>query len=384
MSRSILVVAGEVSGDMHAARLIRRLRERMDGGDGDLRVWGIGGDGMAAAGVELRYHVRDMAVLGLSEVLRRYFWFRRVFRDMVRRMEADRPDAVLLVDYPGFNLRFAAEAKRRGIKVLYYISPQVWAWKASRIPKMARLIDRLFVILPFEVEVFAGQGLRVDFVGHPLVEETAAALAAPARELAWGGGGGPRLALLPGSRRQEIDRILPALVETAERLRGRLGCRPLIAAASEEAVPTLRALAGDIPVVAGATREVLRQAEFGLVASGTATLEAALMECPHIVVYRTAPLTWCVGKRVVKLPHIGLVNIVAGEELSREFLQQEAAPAAMAEHVAGILGDPARLAGQVQALRRVRDRLGDEAAVDLAEAVLEELQSPPEERIPSA
>jgi len=375
--RSVLVIAGEISGDMHAAKLIRELKQRGSG----IRFWGIGGEEMEAAGVELEYHVRDMAVLGLSEVIRRYGWFRKVFHHMLELAAERQPDAILLVDYPGFNLRFAKQIKKRlGTKVLYYISPQVWAWKASRIPKIAATVDRLMVILPFEVDCYAGHDLQVDFVGHPLVDEVAAARATERSELPWGGAGeqsgsdGLRLALLPGSRAQEVERILPVLVEVVKRLPPN-AVRPLIAAASPELEPRVRELSGGLPVVLGQTREILLQAEFGLVASGTATLEAALCHCPMAVVYRTAAFTWFVGKRVVKLPNIGLANIVAGREAFREFLQDDADPAAIAAHVSEVALQPERLAEVRAATLEIESKLGGGSGhASLAEILLAEIK----------
>ncbi len=197
MSRRLLVVAGEVSGDLHAGAVVEALRKR----EPELEVFGIGGDRLEAAGTELLFHIREMAVFGPFAALAKYPFFRKVFAAMVRAAEERRPDAVLLVDYGGFNLRFAAQMRKRGIKVLYYVSPQVWASRRGRIKKMAAAIDRLMVIFPFEPEVFAGTGLRVDYVGHPLVDEAAEAHAHPAKRLAWDGE--PHIALLPGSRRQD-------------------------------------------------------------------------------------------------------------------------------------------------------------------------------------
>jgi len=370
-ARSVLVIAGEISGDMHAAKLIRELNERESG----IQFWGIGGDEMEAAGVHLEYHVRDMAVLGLSEVIRRYGWFRNVFHHMLELAAERQPDAILLVDYPGFNLRFAKQIKKRfGTKVLYYISPQVWAWKASRIPKIAATVDRLMVILPFEVECYAGHDLQVDFVGHPLVDEVAAARNQGRVDLPWGAESGLRLALLPGSRAQEVERILPLLVETVKCLPSG-SVRPLIAAASPELEPRVRELSGGLPVVLGQTRELLLQAEFGLVASGTATLEAALCHCPMAVIYRTAAFTWFVGKRVVKLPQIGLANIVAGREAFKEFLQDEAAPNAIAEHVRAVALQPEALAQAKAATLEIEGKLaGGAGQRSLADIVQHELE----------
>lgn len=368
--KQILVIAGEISGDMHAAPVVRAARDARP----DLRFFGIGGDAMAAAGVEIVRHAREMAVLGLWEVLKRYGFFRRVFADMVRQLDERRPDAVLLVDYPGFNLRFAAEAKRRGIRVLYYVCPQVWAWHRSRIPRMARIVDRLFCIFPFEPEVFAGTGLDAEFVGHPLVREARRALEAPSADLPWPGE--PRIALLPGSRRQEIERILPMMLEAATRL----DAGYLLAAASEEMADLSHDLLARsarkpprIEIVTGATREILRQARAAMVASGTATLETALMGCPMVVLYKAASLTYAIGRRLIRVPHLGMVNLIAGRELCPEFIQQ-ADPDRLAGTVRELAADTPARAAMLDGLREVVARLGDGGAAErVAAELLEEI-----------
>ena len=361
---------------MHAAHVVREARKRSP----DLRVSGIGGDELGAAGVEILHHVRDMAVMGLAEVIRRYGYFKRVFDEMVRVAESRRPDAVLLVDYPGFNLRFARAMHERGIKVLYYVCPQVWAWHRSRVPRMAQIIDRLMVIFPFEVEVFSGTGLRVDFVGHPLVDEAKKAQAEPIQALPWGGS--PKVALLPGSRRQEIYRILlPMLGAAAEIERKNPHARFLLAAASPEMADACRALLATasqkpshIEIMTGATRQILRQASAAMVASGTATVEAALMGCPMIVVYKTAPLTYFFGRMLVRVPHLGMVNLIAGRELCPEFIQHAATPRAMADALRPLLSETEQRNIMVRGLREVTDKLGGGgAAARAASIILEEL-----------
>lgn len=374
MSRTVLLVAGEVSGDMIAGGLVRAVRARAP----DVRFVGIGGDELKAAGMELRHHVRDMAVMGLAEVLRRYGFFRRVFREMVETARDLQPDLVVLVDYPGFNLRFAREAKKLGLKVLYYVCPQVWAWHRSRIPKMVRIVDRLLAIFPFEPAVFEGTGLRVDFVGHPLADAAAKVRTEPSVPLPWQGE--PRVALLPGSRRQEIQRILPALLGAAKLLEARHpGLSFIIAAPSEEVagrVKTARQEAGPGParceVVVGQTRQVLRQARAALVASGTATIETALMECPQVVVYKTSWLTYAVGKRVVRVPDIGMVNLVAGRRLCPEFVQGAATPEALAAALEPLLGDTPERAAMLGGYREVIRALGDGGAAEKAAGILVE------------
>jgi lipid-A-disaccharide synthase len=364
-----MVVAGEISGDLHAARLIEALRRAHPA----VACFGIGGDEMRKAGVEIIQDAAEMAVLGLWEVLKRYFFFRAVFRRTVRELELRRPDAVLLVDYPGFNLRLAAAAKARGVKVIYYICPQVWAWKKSRIPRMAKIVDHLLTIFPFEPAVFAGAGLRTDFVGHPLVDESAAAHAET--PIALPGDGLPILALLPGSRRQELERILPVMWTAARRVEQRTPVQCLIAAASPEManlaadlLPRLGPGPSRFDILTGRTRQILRQAAAGLVASGTATVEAALMGCPMVVLYRTSRITYEIGRRVVKVPHLGMVNLIAGRTLCPEFIQEAAQPDAIADAVEPLLGDSPSRQTMVAGLAEVTAALGAGGAAERAAA----------------
>lgn len=379
MSRSVLVIAGEISGDMHAARVVEAVRSRRP----DVRFWGIGGDELEAAGMEVPYHVREMAVMGLTEVLQRYFFFRKVFHRMQALARERRPDAVWLVDYPGFNLPFARKMKKLGIKVLYYICPQVWAWRRSRIRRMARDVDRLLVIFPFEVDVFAGTGLRVDFVGHPLVEEAQRVLDGTEADLPWPGE--ERVALLPGSRVQEVERILPVMLEAAKRLemkRNNMGF--MIAAPSSriaEVASHIVEASGDKPerteVVVGRTREALKQARAAMVASGTATIETALMRCPMIVVYKTAALTYWFGRRLVCVPDIGMVNVVAGKRICPEFIQEQAQPDKMAEAMEVILDGTPERDLMVRELESVARALGEGGSAErAAEIMLEEISAP--------
>ena len=369
---NLLVIAGELSGDMHAARVIESLRRQHP----ELAVWGIGGDGLAAQGVELLQHVRDMSVLGLVEVLKRYGFFRRVFNNVLREVDRRQPKVALLIDYPGFNLRLAAQLKKRGVRVIYYVCPQVWAWHRSRIPKMAKIIDRLLVIFPFEVEIFSGTGLDVQFVGHPLVESAKAVFDLPVEPLPWPGS--LRVALLPGSRRQELERLLPDLLAAAARLEQAYPeAGFLLPAATPEMEKLALAMIGDaaekptrLAVVSGKTRQILRQAKAAWVASGTATLETALMECPMVVVYRTATLTYHIGRRLVRVPYLGMVNLLAGRELCPELIQDAVTPDNLVRAITPLLDDtPARRA-MVDGLLTVKQSLGSGGAADRVAEVL--------------
>ena len=372
MTKSVLLIAGEVSGDMHAAGLVRAVRKK----NPDVHFFGIGGDELRAAGMEIKVDARDMAVMGLAEVVRHYGFFNRVFASMLDLARTRKPDAVVLVDYPGFNLRFAAKAHGMGLKVVYYVCPQVWAWHRSRIPKMARIVNRLIVIFPFEPDVFRNTGLKVDFVGHPLVDVTRAALSEPARSLPWTGE--PRIALLPGSRRQEIERILPVLLSAAALIEKRKpGASFILASPSQEIADRARAILSaqaDKPahceIVVGETRQVLRQARAAMVASGTATIETALMGCPLIVVYKTSPVTYFFGRLLVKVPHIGMVNVVAGRELCPELIQDAATPEALAAALIPLVDDTPERKAMLAGLEQVRDALGQGGAAERAGDVL--------------
>jgi lipid-A-disaccharide synthase len=373
-----MIIAGEVSGDMHAARLVRALRSRVP----DAEVFGIGGEAMRETGVDVRYHTDEMAVMGFTDVVRRLGFFRRVFREMTELAATRRPDAVLLVDYPGFNLRFAARAHAMGVTVIYYICPQVWAWHRSRIARMAAVVDHLITIFPFEADVFDGTGLRADFVGHPLVGETEQARRGPSRRLPWSGT--PRLALLPGSRDHEIARMLPVMWDAAAHLESRhpdLSC--IIASpsarAAEVAAATVQGRAGGPArwsIVTGQTRHVLREARAAFVASGTATIESSLMRCPMVVVYRTALLTYLLARMLVKVPRIGMVNIVAGRPLCPEFIQHRATARRLAAAIGPLLDDTPKRAAMLQGLDDVNAALGERGAEDrAAELILDDLSA---------
>ena len=380
MPKKVMVVAGEVSGDQHAARLVRDLRAARQ----DVDFFGIGGDALRREGVRTVVDARDMAVVGFFEVLARYPFFRRTFRRMADLLVAEKPDALLLVDYPGFNLRLAAVAHARGIPVYYYVSPQVWAWHKGRIPKMARILDLLMVIFPFEVDVFKGTGLKTVFVGHPLVESVRRTLARPSPELPWPGGA-RRVAILPGSRRQEIQRVLPPMLDAARELRRRDPATAfLIPAASEEIrglvearlaarPPEERAAVG---VVTGQMREVARQARAAMVCSGTATVETALLRCPMIVVYRTAAPTYWFGRLVIRVPWLGMVNLIANRTLCPEFIQNAARPAPMADALEALVADGPARASQVAGLDAIARTLEGEGRVPSAGQVVAETLGP--------
>jgi lipid-A-disaccharide synthase len=359
--RSILIIAGEVSGDQRAAELIQALRKKSP----ELVFFGIGGERMRNEGVETLHDVEDMAVMGLSEVLRRLSFFRGAFKRMIREAETRKPEAVILVDYPGFNLRFAARAHAMGIKVIYYICPQVWAWNRRRIPRMAKIIDRLISIFPFEADHFEGTGLQVDFAGHPLVDEAARVMQDAESALPWKGK--PNIAILPGSRKHEIERMLPEMLGAATQILQSHPDASFIIPTPDtdiqhmienEIRKCLDHIPDHIAVVAGSTRQVLRQARAAMVTSGTATVEASLMRCPMIIVYRVAPLTYIAGKLLVKVNHIGMVNVIANERICPELLQGNASASTMANQIEPLISDEDARARMLIALDSVNAQLG--------------------------
>lgn len=353
-SRTLLILAGEMSGDLHAARLLKALKTM----DPSLRAWGYGGEALAAEGMEIVEHTRDLSVMGLVEVLKHYRYFRRIFKTLVARVRAQPPDAILLVDYPGFNLRFARAVRDLGVPTVQYICPQVWAWKRSRIPKMTRVLDQLICIFPFEPPLFKDTLLHAGYWGHPMVEETLAVQADPD----WGVG--PRLALLPGSRIQEVDRLFVPMTEAAIRLRTLYPSLQIrVAAATPALAERMGRMLESIPggetveISLGKTRELVKGADTALVTSGTATLETALLGTPMLVVYKTSALTYAIGKRLIRVKYIGMVNLIAERELCPELIQDAATPESLAAAAAPLLTDtPARRA-MLEGLATVRDTL---------------------------
>lgn len=351
----LYLVAGEASGDSRGAELMRALREQMPG----VEFFGAGGPQMCAlAGGEFFDWVHE-AVVGLWDVLKKYGYFRAQFARMLADIDRIQPDALILIDYPGFNLRLAkaVRARRPGVKIIDYISPQVWAWNRGRIPKMARYLDLMLCIFPFEKPLYEASGLRTEFVGHPMLDSLAAKRLGIERE--------PDLvALLPGSRGKEVRKIFPAMIEAAKRMRAQNpGLRFATAAASETLASEMRALAGGAcEVSVGTAHDLMQRAAAGMVCSGTATLEAAYFGLPMVILYKVAWLTWVVGKQVVRVPHLGMPNILAGREIVREFLQDDAQPEPIAAAMLALVNDAGTRSAQQKELASVISQLGEPGA----------------------
>jgi lipid-A-disaccharide synthase len=371
----ILICAGEASGDMHAAALMRALRERIPG---PVVFRGFGGDAMQAEGAEIFYHTDRTAMVGVTPILKNLPFLVGMMRRMKREIIRWKPDLVLTVDYPGMNLRLAKFAHDRGFKTVHYICPQVWAWHRNRIPKIARMLDLLLCILPFEPDLFKGTPLKAVFTGHPLVHRAAETRAEPPAALPWAGR--YRIALLPGSRSGEITHILPRLLEAARKLESLLDgdCSFVIPAPSRAMRALGEAVLAAAPVrpqrlffVDGQARQVMLQAQAAAVASGTATLEACLMRCPTVLVYVASPLTYRIAKFVIKgVRHLGLANIIAGRDVMPELLQDAFTPLRLADLLHRYLTDPETRKQAIADLDDTNAKLGSgDASARAADAI---------------
>ncbi|MCC7417331.1 MAG: lipid-A-disaccharide synthase [Acidobacteria bacterium] len=364
MSLRILLSCGEPSGDLYAGALTRELKAC----DPSAEVSGLGGPSLAAAGGVLLEDYRGLAVTGLTEALakvpRSYATIRRL-TDAARRA---RPHALVAVDFPDFNFPLARRVKRLGIPVIYYISPQIWAWRAGRIATIREIADRVLVIFPFEETIYREAGVPVEFVGHPLID--LAAPSAPRGEFLRARGlapEAPTVALLPGSRPNEVARILPTLVAAAGLIRQRVPAAQFLiarAAGLEDRLYEAARSGADAPVtmVEGETDAILASADVALTASGTATVQTALHDTPMVIVYRLSPLTYRIGRRLVRLESVGMVNLIAGEKIVPELIQDAFTPEAVAREAIALITDAGRAATVREGLARVRARLGGPGA----------------------
>ena len=374
MAKKLYLIAGEASGDARGLELMQALRER----DPSLEFFGAGGREMRAFGGAHFTDWADEAVVGLWDVLKKYGYFKGEFNRMLADLAQVQPDALILIDYPGFNLRLAREAHRRfpKLKIIDYISPQVWAWNRGRIPKMARYLDLMLCIFPFEKPLYEQSGLRAVFVGHPMLDSLAAKRTGQPRD--------PRLiGLFPGSREKEVRKIFPAMVEAAIRMKHQ---RPELTfeasaashALAERMLATLQLFGHDetfCRVTVRSSHELMQRAIAGMVCSGTATLEAAFFGLPLCVVYKVAWLTWVVGKQLVKVPFLGMPNVLAGREIAREFLQDAATPQALADETLRLATNAEQREAVQAELAAVIAGLGEGGAAQrAADAILDELE----------
>ncbi len=378
--KSVMIVAGEASADRYGSRLIRTLRSLP--GRGDLRFLGTGGDRMAGEGIQLFAHIRDLAHIGPREAIAHLPMYFRVFSRLVRAAREVMPAVAVLLDFPDFNLRLAKKLRTRGIPVIYYISPQLWAWRSGRVSIVKKYVDRMMVILPFEEEFYKNHGVKADFVGHPILEEFAPVYDR-ARFLRKIGLDPERrtLAVLPGSRRKEIDYNLPDFLRAARIVGRRAGTQCLISVAPTIEMSHLLEVArqvlsrdelegGDYRFAAADSRDILANCDFGIVKSGTSTLEAALVGTPFLIAYKLSAASWMVGRKLVRTPFKGLVNLIAGREVVPEFIQDLASPDALSRTVLEHLDSPDRMGAMKIQLGKVRELLSSRCASEQVAAAV--------------
>jgi len=356
----VVIVAGEASADLHGSSLVKAMKRL----NPDIAFWGIGGEKMAQAGVKILTHSSEMAVVGLTEVFYRLRTIHKASKKLKSILKNNRPDLLILIDYPDFNIHIARTAKRFQVPVLYYISPQVWAWRSGRVRKIARRIDRMAVILPFEKAFYNQRLMNVEYVGHPLLDVCPREVDRKQVILKLGADHGhPVVGLLPGSRKEEISNLLPIMVNAAEIL-GRsypeIQCVLPLAPGIE---PTLAQSILDnsevsIKVFQGDIYEVLSVCDVALVSSGTATLETAIMGVPMVVAYRVSPISHRVGKMIINVPFISLVNLVGEEEVVPELIQDEVTADRLAHEVQTILEDTEVRASMIKKLELIKEKLG--------------------------
>lgn len=369
-AKDIFIIAGENSGDLHGSNLVRELLKM----DPTLRISGIGGNQLQQAGVNLIANIVDrLAIIGLTGVLWNAERIIRLYIKVLRFFDSVKPAAVILIDYPGFNFKVMRAAKKRGIKVVYYIMPQVWAWHQSRINTLRDLTDRMLVVFPFEKKLCEVNGMKqVRYVGHPLLDVMNLTMTKDEVFEKFGFDPDKKLiGLLPGSRKPEIDRLLPCMVGAAERIKKAMPdvqfALPRASTIKPELIQYYLSTSDvEIKVVDAFRYNVRSTMDFALVKSGTSTLETAILNCPMVIIYKVSFLAWLIGKSVVKLPFIGLVNIIAGEMIVPELLQNEATPMNIAEKTIELLKDKKQLENIRFALRQIKDKLGGGGASRLA------------------
>jgi len=361
-TESFLISAGEASGEYYGAQLIQALQQLSP----EARFFGMGGDKMRVAGCELLVNASEVAVVGLAEVVTHLPAIRRKFKNIVAEAKKRRPRAAVLIDFPDFNLRLARELHGIAIPVFYFISPQVWAWRSGRVNQIRKYVRKMIVIFPFEQEFYRRHGIDVSYVGHPLAYAPEPAISREEFAQRYGlDAGKPWIALLPGSRRKEVQMNLPAMLEAARQLGGQY----------EYVIPVASTLTGDwlrqqfrsvnlaIKLTVN-SRLTLKHSRAAVVASGTATVEAALAGTPFVVVYRLAPLTWLLGRRLVNLDTFAMANLIAGRKIVTELIQSDFTATNTVRELQAILPDGPRRIGMLKDMNEVREKLHDNASTE--------------------
>ncbi len=372
-------MAGEASADRYGARLVSSL-QALPSGD-SLEFYGTGGDAMAGSGVRLSGHVRDLAHIGVREAFSGLRTYHRIYRQLLNASDDHPPSVAVLLDFPEFNLRLAKKLKRRGIPVIYYISPQIWAWRSGRIRNIKKYVDKMLVILPFEEEYYNKRGVSAEFVGHPLLEDFHPVFDRNSflKDL----GLDPQrktIAILAGSRIKEVEYILPTLLQAAGQILKRIPAQFVISAAPSVGMETVRDVVkknlsahmkeSDFRILTKDARDILANTDFAFVKSGTSSLEAALVGTPFLITYKISRLSWYIGALLIRTPVLGLVNLIAQESIVPEFYQNRANPEALAQAAVEFIQNPQKCETMRRQLAEIRERLSIRSASDTAAAAV--------------
>jgi len=370
--KKILLVAGEVSGDLHGSHLVEALQRI----EPEIQFLGVGGEGLERRGMKLLYPAHSLSVVGITEVLVKLPTIWKALRGLKRSLERERPDLIILIDFPEFNLRLAKIAHRRGIPVVYYISPQIWAWRPQRIKLIARVVKKMIVLFPFEVPLYEATGVDVEWVGHPLLDIAKPTLPKEKAFREFGLDPNRRtVGLLPGSRIHEIERLLPPLLASARLLQKESAdlqfVIPLASGISRAILSSqMKDISFPVKVVEGFTYDVMNLCELLIMASGTATLEGAILGKPMIIIYKVSVPSYWVGRALIRVNHIGLVNLVAEKGIAPELIQKDVNPERIADEASRILRDPILSRKMAEAMDEVRQKLGEPGAAQRAASIV--------------
>ena len=370
-NKNLMIIAGEISGDLHGASLIKELKNL----DQEINVYGIGGDKMKAAGMQLSYHINRMAFLGFVEVIRHLPFIKKVQRELLNLVKNMKIDTVVLIDYPGFNLSIAKKLKRLNVKILYYISPQIWAWGSGRIRKIKKLVNKMLVVFPFEEKLYNNNNVNVEFVGHPLLEKLKHYNFLTKDKLFEKYGLDKKkeiLLILPGSREQEVKHIFPEAIKAAVKLAKEFNLQVVTACSSniDEKIFTEITAEKEFKIIKNNTYNLLKHSGFGIVKSGTSTLEAGLFQLPMVIVYKTSSLTYWIGRSLVKVDFIGMPNIISGEKVVPELIQNQVSEEIVYKESKKILSDKNLYQAIKIKFGLIKEKLGEEgASVKAAESI---------------
>lgn len=368
--KNIMIIAGEVSGDYIGASLIKELRKL----DDDIKVFGIGGDRMQEAGMNILYHIKKMAFLGFVEVVKHLPFISHVQTELLETVRTNGIKYVVLIDYPGFNLNFAKKLKLLGVKIIYYISPQIWAWGAGRIKKIKKYVDKMLVVFPFEEELYKKNSVDVELVGHPLVDRIYEYIFLRREELfgKYKLDNKDILLLMPGSREHEVAKIFPVIIKAAGRIAAEFNLQIVVACASnfDENIFYKPEISENFKVVKNFTYDLMKYSKLGIIKSGTSTLEAGIFELPMVIVYKTSRLTYLIGKNLVRLNNIGMVNIISGEKIVPELIQNDASEEKIYAECKKILSDKSVYRDIKEKLKSLKEKLGSTGASGRAAKII--------------